>query len=422
MGRRAPTAILLTVTALGGCALLVDTSDLTGGTSALAGDGGEGTPETSTPGDGASALAADAGGPTVLLTAGGDHSCAAIDGSAFCWGRNTSGEIGDGTKTSAPLPVRVNGLPGTVTSIAAGDSHTCAIVASEVWCWGSAGMGALGPGANVDSVVPVKVELPAPALHVDAGELFTCALAGNSRIYCWGKNDHGRLGDGTTVSHKTPSAVVDATGIRSDFAQLSADADHACAITRTGDPFCWGHNDNGALGDPTAGDQSSHAVPVGGLPGKAESISIGGWHACARVGGGAFCWGTGAAGELGNGGTSHSTAPVPVIGHGSNVSLLHASGGPDDGDSTCAARDGTVSCWGNGHFGRLGDGTTTSRGTPAPVSALPAPATALAGGQNHWCAALTTGDVMCWGRGASGQLGDGASVDRLAPVRAKLDL
>ena len=417
---RVPVVIAFAAAALGGCAFLVDTAGLAGGE--VAGDGGDsGAVDGHASVEAGPTAVADGGTRNVLLTAGGDHTCAAIDGTAYCWGRNRNGELGDGTMINAPSPVRVSGLPGPVTSIDSGERHTCAIVAGEVWCWGSAGNGTLGPGASADSALPVKVTgLPAPALEVSAGDQFTCALTSDGRIHCWGYNEHGRLGDGTTVSHGQPSAVVDDNGIKSDFAHVAAEADHACGVSSAGEAFCWGHDDNGALGNPSAGEESARAIPVVGLPGKVERIGIGAWHACAVVAGGAFCWGTGNDGELGNGNMTHSTAPVPVIGHGSGVSLLAAAGTADDGDNTCALRDGVLSCWGKGSEGRLGDGQSTTRATPTPVSGLAGGVTALAGGACHWCAALANGDLMCWGRGTDGQLGDGTARNRFIPTRVNL--
>jgi alpha-tubulin suppressor-like RCC1 family protein len=42
------------------------------------------------------------------LAAGYVHTCALLDdGSGQCWGYNTDGEFGDGTKTTSATPVRV---------------------------------------------------------------------------------------------------------------------------------------------------------------------------------------------------------------------------------------------------------------------------------------------------------------------------
>lgn len=208
------------------------------------------------------------------------------------------------------------------------------------------------------------------------------------------------------------------TGPLTGGVQLSGANDHACVRTNAGVAYCWGHDDNGTLGNDAVGDQSNVAVEVKGLSAKAARITIGGWHACALLTSGAVqCWGSGTAGELGNGVTADSQVPVPVTGLQGGATWGAAAGGPDLYDATCAIRLGKVSCWGNGQLGRLGDRGTSPRAVPAEV-ALPAPAIAVSGGFAHFCAVLADGAIVCWGGGGAGQLGDGTSIDRPVPVRA----
>jgi alpha-tubulin suppressor-like RCC1 family protein len=420
--RAACTFVLFAALAPLACSLVVSTSGLSGAPDDGKGEAGGdvdaqvGRSDATTGLDGSGADA----GPPVFVVAGRIHSCAAVNGRASCWGENARGQLGDGSTTRRHTPVPVQGLPaGAVTAIGAGDEHTCAVVAGDLYCWGSATAGALGPGASSDSVVPIKVTgLPGPVTSVAGGDSSTCAIAG-TRVYCWGDNGHGRLGDGTTLPHKAPSAVLDANGgILQNVAQLSVGGDHACALLTSpaGRVVCWGHSDGGALGNAGAGGESAKAVTVEGLPGPAQSVSIAEWHACAVVNGAAWCWGTGADGQLGNGGNSDSVTPVPVGGLGDDVTLMITAGGPIDFDATCAVRRGDLSCWGQGKFFRLGDGQMGPRATPIKVSTLPASVVSLAGGENHWCAHLTNGEVRCWGAGGLGQVGDGAAVDRALPV------
>lgn len=374
--------------------------------------------------DGDPMTGSDGGGPDagrpIVLSAGRLHSCAVAGGRPSCWGENARGQLGDGSTMRRHTPVPVQGLPsGPVTTMSAGYEHTCAVVAGELYCWGSAAAGALGLGATSDSALPVKVTgLPGAVAAVGGGDSFTCALVG-TRVYCWGDNGRGRLGDGTTTPHKAPIAVLDASGgILENVVQLAVGGDHACArlSSPVGRVVCWGHSDGGALGNAGAGGESAKAVPVEGLPGPAQSVSIAGWHACAITDGAVWCWGTGSNGQLGNGSNADSVIPVPVSGLGDNVTLMMTAGGPVDFDATCAVRKGDLSCWGLGKFFRLGDGQMGPRTTPVKMSTLPASVVSLAGGDNHWCAHLTNGEVRCWGAGGFGQLGDGAAVDRALPV------
>ena len=83
-----------------------------------------------------------------------------VDGSVWCWGRNATGALGDGTWIDHHTPAPVFGLD-PVVSIAAGDRHTCALTTGgEVWCWGANWSGQLGDGTTVNRAVPVPVIFP----------------------------------------------------------------------------------------------------------------------------------------------------------------------------------------------------------------------------------------------------------------------
>ena len=94
------------------------------------------------------------------IAAGNQFTCAVKhDGSVVCWGDNTFGQLGDGSKTASDKPVLVKGL-GASIAVAAGSGHACAVAADgKVWCWGEIGNGKLGNGATGgSSLVPVMVK------------------------------------------------------------------------------------------------------------------------------------------------------------------------------------------------------------------------------------------------------------------------
>jgi len=411
-----------------GCSLLTDMSGLSSGGVADAGaspsdgsaiDGGS---------DGASSpdggpVSPDGGPvtPSVLLAAGGLETCAARGTRIWCWGDNASGQVGDGTKTKRVVPASVVATPGgDVTALGVGETHACAVIGGDAYCWGSGGAGQLGDGRKVDSAAPVKVSgLPAGKVtDVSASTNFSCGVAAGA-AYCWGTNGSGQLGAPTGgAGAGSPVSVIAAGAPLTGVDKVSNGEDHACAHLTNGDIYCWGHNDNGTLASSAIAINAvaQTAVKVEGLPGPAQMVAISGWHACAIVGAAVWCWGTGTAGELGNGGTARSATPVAASGLGASISTLANGGGASDGDATCAVRSGTALCWGNDQSGRLGDGQTSARGVAVPVMTLPTTVVNIAAGFDHACALLQGDELRCWGRGTNGQLGDGAGVDRPSPV------
>lgn len=333
----------------------------------------------------------------------GDTSCALLAGDAYCWGNNQSGQLGDTTTLDAPAPRRVS-LLGRAVAIAPGDSHGCAIVDNgDVYCFG-----------NTYAPTPAQVSLPAPATAIGAGNNFTCAIAG--AVYCWGSNTQGQCGNGTAgPPEPTPVSVAFTGGYAA--AELHVGDDHACALAPSMLARCWGHNDDGAIGNGSTTPQvvmqpTEVTVGVRTLP------HIAGWHACALADGSTIeCWGRGVDGELGDGLATSSAIAVTVAGL-ENVSAFETGGGPTDYDASCAIVGGNISCWGRGENGRLGTGTTSNQPTPAAVLGLPGPAVSVGVGYGHACALLADGDIWCWGRGDRGQLGDGNTTSSLAPVKA----
>jgi alpha-tubulin suppressor-like RCC1 family protein len=148
-------------------------------------------------------------GQYLQLTVGGAQSCAlAADGTAYCWGFNGSGQVGSGsTDESVTAPVQVQGGI-RFASISAGCRHTCALTAEGVaYCWGRNSDGQLGNGETVNRHTPVAVAGGVVFRAITAGYDHTCGIATDGSAYCWGKNEFGQLGDGTTQGSTTPVRV-----------------------------------------------------------------------------------------------------------------------------------------------------------------------------------------------------------------------
>ena len=117
---------------------------------------------------------------------------------------------------------------------------------------------------------------------------------------------------------------------------------------------------------------------------------------------------------MGDGSTTGRLTPVAVSGLSSGVIAIDAGA---LGMHTCALTSGgAAKCWGVNWYGRLGDGTTTTRLTPVAVSGLSTGVIAIAAGNFHTCALIGGGVVKCWGYNYYGLLGDNTTTDRWTPV------
>jgi alpha-tubulin suppressor-like RCC1 family protein len=343
--------------------------------------------------------------PTPISTAaavgaGSGHTCVVTGaGEVRCWGRNTHGQLGDGTQTSRKEAAPVSGIGDAVAVTAAG-YHSCALrVDGTVWCWGDNGSGQLG-GATTDgfSTVPLQVPGLSNVIEVSGGVFGTCALRADGSVHCWGDiefegltsavglstgwhfacapladgtvrcwgaNEFGQLGDGTT--DPSEGAAVQVSGL-TGITSVGAGDSHACAVTETGSVRCWGHSSDGQIGDGTVGTDRLTPVPVSG-PGGVGTVDAGYRYTCAASGFGetkVWCWGNDDEGELGDG-TAGPDVLSPQLSLATDASSLTTTW-----RHTCAgAPGGALRCWGDNYWGTVGDGTwTTTRPTPVLANGL----------------------------------------------------
>jgi alpha-tubulin suppressor-like RCC1 family protein len=347
-------------------------------------------------------------GGVLSVHAGDAHACAlTTSGGVVCWGDNSSGQLGNGsTSTNSALPVDVSGLGGDVIQVTSGYQHSCAVTAGgAVKCWGANSQGQLGDGTTANSSIPVAVSgLNSGVIAVSAGSGHTCAQMGDGAVKCWGNDGNGQLGNGGAAGSLTP---VDVSGLGAAVKAISAGSYHTCALTVFDSVVCWGLNVHGQVGDGTTNDAPS-PVGVVGLGAAAIGISAGYMHTCARITLYVVkCWGYNDRGQLGDGtAVGAPTAPVPA---NSAESFTMASSGLFH---TCAlAFDGDVLCWGENSDGQLGNDTLANAASPVYVNGLESSGVAVSAGGRHSCAVNIRGDVLCWGRNAQGQLGNGITVD-----------
>ena len=258
------------------------------------------------------------------LAAGGLHTCGlTATGTAYCWGLNNHGQLGittnSGTNTANPTPAAVSGDLSFV-AITPGFDHTCArTLEGAAYCWGNNGTGELGNGATgTDPVTsPQAVAGDLAFTQLSAGNRFTCGLTGTGAAYCWGFNPNGELG--STVPGNVASSPAAVSGGLT-FASLASGLDHTCALTGAGAAYCWGRNPSGDLGVTPTGPTDFRDAPVavgGGL--TFALLGAGEAHSCGLTGAGkAYCWGRNEAGELGSdanvGTLADNPSPVAVSG------------------------------------------------------------------------------------------------------------
>jgi len=333
-------------------------------------------------------------------------------GVPYSWGRNGSGQLGDGTATSSiSSPVSVVGGLSNWIQLDGGMYHTIGLRADgTAYTWGLNHRGQLGTGDTSNRSSPGSVIGGITNwAQVSAGYYQCLGVTSTGIAYGWGFSNSGRLGDGGgTQSRLSPVTVVGGL----TWSRVSAGQHHGLGLTTTGIAYAWGRNSYGALGDGTVTSRLSPVTVVGGITNWTQ-LSGGGFSSLGLTSTGiAYAWGLNTGGQLGDGTTTSRLSPVSVIGGITNWSQLSAGGGHSVGVTSTGIAYG----WGYNGNGRLGDGTTT--GTSSPVSVIGGITNwiQVVGGGNHSLGLTSTGVVYGWGRNVFGQLGDNTATSRLSPV------
>ncbi len=357
-----------------------------------------------TPGGGTSSVQTFTVYPRPTISSGFYHSCAVVNGGAWCWGLNTKGQLGNGSFTNSPVPVQVSGLASGVQAISAGKSHTCALVNGGAWCWGDNASGSLGTGSTTNSSVPILVLGLGSGVQAISATDQSCAVV-NGSAWCWGYNSNGQVGNGSNTNSNVPVPVA---GLNSGVQAIAAAIYHTCAVVN-GAAWCWGGG--GASGYLGNGSWSSSTVPVPVATLTSGVTSIAGSGNSCAVNGFAWCWGYNENGLLGDGSTQSSLVPAQVAGLNPGVSAIAVGF-----SITCAVVNGAASCWGGNYHGSLGNGSTTASGIPAPVLGLSSGVENISLHYLHACA-VANGIAWCWGYNSNGQLGNGSTTDSSVPVQ-----
>jgi hypothetical protein len=311
----------------------------------------------------------------------------------YCWG--------DGVLTPTMLP----GSAG-ITGVRIGVLSVCGIAPdTTVRCWGNNSYGQLGVltftefSEEIGPVQPVGVSNVAA---VFPGHGYSCALTRTGDPWCWGYGYFGEVGMGYRSMYRD-LPMEWPWGIR--FDTFATQTSTPCAIDTQGVAYCWGNNAYGHIGDSTTVDRYVPTRVATSL--RFRSITNG---SCALTAEGeAYCWGYNGSGELGDGTKTQRTTPVKVA-----TSIRWRQLGSGYSFVCGLALDGRVLCWGINVANSFGSVTYASVTVPTEI-APGLTATALGVGDSFGCVISEIDEVLCWGTNYRGTLGDGTRVDRAKP-------
>ena len=309
------------------------------------------------------------------------------------------------------VPVAIDGLTAVTArhfvrpQIVAGYRVSCARFGARAWCWGAADH--IFPGLPPGEVLP-PTELPYPVADLCSSFLGICTLATDGTLRCVER------GIGTDSRSFEVSAAHGGHGhveLDCGGAEYGLRVRHRCMRDADGSVSCNGSDLRGQLGDGGGDDESTITDhnEVAGLSGVTRLTSSVG-HSCALTEEGqVWCWGFG--GNLGDGTDEDRFAPVAALGV-TGMERLDTFWG-----TSCAlVPGGAMQCWGANEARQIVD--RVEDGPVLRPVAVPRGMGAhdLAVGQHHICVVGAVGQVRCWGKNSSGQLGDGTTEDRAEPV------
>ncbi|MCA9523972.1 MAG: hypothetical protein KC609_23545 [Myxococcales bacterium] len=326
------------------------------------------------------------------VSAGKSFSCAINDdGTLWCFGRNSAGNLGVGDKKDRGTPQLVGRFDDQWRRVSAGDEHTCAIKkgGGKLFCWGNGSSGRLGDGTSTERLRPTEVATVGTGLWLEvyASNDFSCGIQTDQTLWCWGNRP------GSPVAFTVPTKIGgEGPGT---WLVAAVSPSHVCGVQTDNKLYCFGSNSQNAVGIPS---ETTVADPKLVDSGSWTTAAVGHNVSCALSGKKLFCWGTNALIGI------DSDSPAFFGDTTWNWLRLQMRD-----DHMCGVRQYPNSavnlfCWGEGQHGRLGLGSTL-RVTP-PVDPT-VPGVDVSVGFDHSCSLSSTGQLSCFGNNSHGQLGIG---------------
>jgi alpha-tubulin suppressor-like RCC1 family protein len=301
------------------------------------------------------------------VAAGATHGLAITGGGAlYAWGQNSDGELGQNNTSSyivAPTPVAAS---ARWLAASGGNQFSVAIQANgSAWSWGHNASGQLGNGNTTAQHVPVPITSTIPWVAVSAGDSHVLGIKGDGSLWAWGLNDQGQLGCGTCTSpQKTPVAVTSPAG---QWIAVSAGQKSSYALRSDGTLWAWGYNNKGQVGNNSTTSQTTPTQIGSGF----QYVAAGADFAVAvTTDGSVWSWGNNASNQLGNGNTTSTKVParMPDSANGSirgvkpALLIAGANGSASAYSAAHLKTSGVLETWGSISNGPLGLGATLPNG------------------------------------------------------------
>ncbi|MBI5417584.1 Ig-like domain-containing protein [Candidatus Poribacteria bacterium] len=333
------------------------------------------------------------------------------DGTLWTWGKNSSGQLGDGTFEDKNIPTQI-GSDNDWSRVSCGSSHTIAIKSNgTLWAWGKNSSGQLGDGTFEDKNIPTRIGNDNDWLSISAGWLYTIGIKNDGTLLAWGSNYYGQLGDGTNIDKNIPIQI----NTDKDWAKVICGSGHTIGIRNDGTLWAWGNNNYGQLGD---GTNESRNTPVQiGYYNNWNRISCGKYHTIGiKNNGTLWAWGNNYYGQLGDATNVDKNEPIEI---GFNNYNYHywISAVCGSNHTIGISNFGTLWAWGRNNFGQLGYGLNVdyNRNIPDEIG-INNDWLFIKAGDNFSICIRRNGSVLVWGSNYYGELGDGTNENKNTPV------
>ena len=345
------------------------------------------------------------------------------NGEIWSWGKNSDGELGNGTYSDSNIPVREATNASDWVDINTGSTHVIALKSDgTIWAWGLNDFGQLGiPSVTGSSNVPQQIGSANDWVSIGCGTKQTYVIKANGSLWSCGANTSGALGINSSQNENLLTMV----GNNTNWRIVSGGNNHVAAIQMNGTLWTWGSNSSGQLGNSLQTSQELSPIQIGSST-NWISVETGDDDVMALQNNGRlYAWGNNQSGQLGNGNTTNQSVPVQI--GGTNFWVGMASGQTGNSSNVtqtlAVTADGKVFSWGNNEYGQLGNTgnhDSSPHSTPTQVSTLTNIINVECGYGSSYALAAD-GKLYTWGYNNKGQLGNGNNTDIYSPIHVSIE-